>query len=68
MNESYIEIGATALRNPYTGGFLPAVPLYVKAEDLMLEAEERFIADIGNLFALRIKAYMDACEEAGVEV
>lgn len=29
----YIEIGMTALRDPATGDFLPAVPLYIRAED-----------------------------------
>ncbi len=32
MNE-YIQVGTTALRDPVTGGFLPAVPLYIRAED-----------------------------------
>ena len=30
---SFIQIGTTALRDPGTGDFLPAVPLYIKAED-----------------------------------
>lgn len=29
----YIQIGVTALRDPATGGFLPSVPLYIRAED-----------------------------------
>ena len=29
----YIQIGSTALRDPVTGDFLPAVPLYIRAED-----------------------------------
>ena len=31
--EKFIQIGVTALRDPATGDFLPAVPLYIKAED-----------------------------------
>ena len=30
---SYLQIGATALRDPITGNFLPSVPLFVRAED-----------------------------------
>ena len=33
-----------------------------------LEAQQSFFEDIGHLFALQIKAYMDGCKEAGVEV
>ena len=29
----YIQIGVTALRDPVTGEALPAVPLYIRAED-----------------------------------
>lgn len=66
--EEFIQIGYTALRDPATGEFLPAVPLYIKADDGAAEAEQKIIDDIGNLFALRMKAYMDGCKEAGVEV
>ena len=61
-NEQYIQIGVTALRDPATGDFLPAVPLYIKAE------EQRLIDGIGDLLAKRIKAYMDGCNKAGVSV
>lgn len=66
--EGFIQIGYTALRNPANGEYLPAVPLYIKAEDGAGEAEQKVIDDIGNLLALRMKAYMDGCKEAGVEV
>lgn len=66
--EKYIQIGVTALRDPTTGGFLPAVPLYIKAEDGAEEAEQKVIDDIGNLLARRLKAYMDGCKEAGVQI
>lgn len=68
MAERYIEVGYTALRDPATGGYLPAVPLYIKAEDGAEEAEQRLINDLGNLFARQMKAYMDGCKKAGVEV
>ena len=66
--EEYIQVGVTALRDPATGGYLPAVPLYIKADKSALEAQQSFFEDIGHLFALQIKAYMDGCKEAGVEV
>ena len=37
--EEFIQIGYTALRNPATGEFLPAVPLYIKADNDAAEAE-----------------------------
>ena len=68
MADRYIEVGYTALRDPATGGYLPAVPLYIKAEDGAEEAEQRLINDLGNLFAHQMKAYMDGCKKTGVEV
>ena len=47
--ERFIQVGVTALRDPATGDFLPAVPLYIKAEDGAEEAEEDLIEDIGKL-------------------
>lgn len=66
--EEYIQIGYTALRDPKTGDYLPAVPLYIKADGNAGEAEQKVIDDIGNLLARRMKAYVDGCREAGVEV
>lgn len=68
MKEKYIQIGVTALRDPGTGDFLPAVPLYIKAEEGAEEAQEKLISDLGHVFALQIKKYMDGCKEAGVQV
>jgi len=68
MADKYIQVGFTALRDPATGNFLPAVPLYIKAENGAEEAEAKLISDIGNLLAQRIKAYKDGCKAAGVEV
>ena len=64
--ETFIQVGFTALRDPASGGYLPAVPLYIKAEDGAEEAEQGLIDDIGNLLARRMKAYVDGCKEAGV--
>lgn len=30
---AYIQVGVTALRDPVTGEYLPAVPLYIREED-----------------------------------
>lgn len=68
MAEKYIQIGVTALRDPATGEFLPAVPLYIKAEEDAEEAEASLISDIGNLLALRMKQYIDGCKDAGVGI
>ncbi|MBR0355578.1 MAG: hypothetical protein IJK35_09415 [Oscillospiraceae bacterium] len=63
--EKYIQVGEAALRGP-DGNFLPAVPLYIRAGDCDEEAEEELIHDIGHLFALQMKKYMDECKKAGV--
>ena len=31
--ERYVQVGVTALRDPVTGEFLPAVPLFIREED-----------------------------------
>ena len=64
--EKFVQIGFTALRDPTTRDYLPAVPLYIKAEDGAEEGEQGLICDIGNLLAKRMKAYMDGCKDAGV--
>lgn len=66
--EKYIQVGVTALRDPATGDFLPAVPLYIKAEDGAEEAEEKLIEDIGKLMAERIRRYKAACKAANVSI
>ncbi len=64
-HEEYIQIGVTAMRGP-GGEFLPAVPLYIKAEDSAQAGEETLIHDIGRLLARRMKAYVDGCGRAGI--
>lgn len=57
--DGYIEVGLTALRDPATGGFLPAVPLYIKADDSTAAAQQSLIDDLGKLFAARMRQYLD---------
>ena len=64
--EHFIQVGVTALRDPATGDFLPAVPLYIKAEGGAAIAEEKLIRDIGSLLAERMRRYEAACRAAGV--
>ena len=68
MAEKFIPVGFTALRDPATGDFLPAVPLYIKAEDGAEESHDKLLADVGSLLALRMKKYMDGCKAAGVTI
>ena len=63
--EAYIQVGVTALRDPVTGDFLPAVPLFIRAEDGARADEERLIADLGKLMAQRIARYQAASMAAG---
>ena len=55
--EKYIQVGVTAMRDPKTGDFLPAIPLYVKAEDVGEDAEKPMLEDFAKLMALRMKQY-----------
>ncbi len=55
----FIQIGITALRDPATGGFLPAVPLYIEATPDATAAEAAMIEDIGKVFAEKMKQYIE---------
>lgn len=66
--ERYIQVGVTAMREPGTGEFLPAVPLFIRAEDAEEGAEESLVQDIAKLFAHRMRRYKEACEAAGSAV
>ncbi len=68
QEERYIQVGVTALRDPATGKFLPAVPLFIRAEDGAEEAEEKLIDDLGRLLADRMRRYKEGCKAAGVSV
>ena len=64
----FIQIGVTAARDPVTGDFLPAVPLYIEKTDAAQKSAETLIDDIQSLFAARFAAYMNETEAAGVAV
>lgn len=66
--ERFIQIGVTALRDPATGDFLPAVPLYIKAEDGASESAVGLAQDIGKLLAQRMRHYKEACDAAGLSI
>jgi len=66
MPEKYIQVGVTALRDPATGGFLPAVPLYIKADEAAEEAERQMINDLAKVLARKMKTYIDGCRNAEV--
>lgn len=58
--KQFIQVGITALRDPATGGFLPAVPLYIEATSEATDAEAAMIRDIGKVFAEKMKQYIES--------
>ena len=66
----YIQIGQTAARDPVTGDFLPAVPLYIREDDrgkvhAPIPAED---SELGKTLAGMMRQYMDGCKAAGVSI
>lgn len=68
MSERYIQVGVTAMRDPATGEYLPAVPLYIRSDDRAEISEGRLHEDLGRLLADRMRKYVDACEKAGIKI
>ena len=64
MAEEYIQIGVTAMRDPATGGFLPSVPLYIKADDAAKEAEKKMFNDLGKDLARMMRKYIEGRADA----
>lgn len=58
--KKYIKVGFTAMRDPATGNFLPAVPLYIESTQETAKNEENLINDIRKVFAEKYKQYVDA--------
>lgn len=68
MEEKYIQVGVTAMRDPVTREFLPAVPLYIKATDAARADEQTLLEDLGKLFAERMRHYVDGNHAAGLSL
>ena len=60
MTDRYIQIGVTALRDPATGEFLPATPLYIKETPEAVASQDKMIEDFGRLMAGHIRQYIEA--------
>ena len=52
----FIQIGVTSMRDPVTGDFLPAVPIYIRAEDQGTVAET-LDGDLKALLAGKMARY-----------
>lgn len=55
----FIQVGVTALRDPVTKEFLPAVPLYIEKTVEAAESEQKLIKDLGKLFAGKMQQYIE---------
>ena len=71
--EVFVEVGITAMRDPMTGDFLPARPLYVKAteeemceETGMMYGEEHLLDEVARVFAKKMKKDVDGGGLGGV--
>ena len=63
----YIQVGFTALRDPATGGYLPAVPLFIEGTPEAIAGQEALTQDVVRLFAHRLKAYEDDLRKEGLK-
>ncbi|EQB20068.1 hypothetical protein UNSWDHB_2654 [Dehalobacter sp. UNSWDHB] len=57
--QKFIQIGTTAARDPKTGEFLKAVPIYKEATQDLTQAETAAFEDVGRLFAGKMKQYIE---------
>ncbi|GHV28035.1 hypothetical protein FACS18948_6430 [Clostridia bacterium] len=55
---TFIRVGITALRDPATGDYLPAVPLYIENTNGAAEAETAAMVDVSKVFAARMRTYI----------
>lgn len=62
----YIQIGITAARDPITGDFLPAVPLYIRAEDAAAAPPLDDIP-VAEVFAAKFRQYVKESRKAEAE-
>ena len=63
----FIQIGQTALRDPLTGDFLPAVPLFIRETDAAAAAPLDDM-NIAEVFAEKFRQYREECRKEGVAV
>ena len=66
--DGFIQIGVTALRDPKTGEYLPAVPMYIEADAESKAGEAALIQDIGRLLADRMRKYKTQCAAEGLSI
>ena len=57
--QRFIQIGQTAARDPVTGEFLQAVPLFAEVTPEIAAAEAATVKDVASLFAGKMKKYID---------
>ena len=60
----FVQIGITALRDPATKEFLPAVPLYIEVTPETKQSELVLVKSIGRDLAMKMKQYID---EGGIK-
>lgn len=59
MKSTFIQIGVTAARDPETGDFLPAEPIFKEVTQELEKAEAATYNDVGKMFAEKMKQYID---------
>ena len=66
----FMQIGITAARDPLTGDYLPAVPLYIEQTDLAQKSLEALVDDFSDLEKLvaTFGQYKAQTEAQGVAV
>jgi 3'-phosphoadenosine 5'-phosphosulfate sulfotransferase (PAPS reductase)/FAD synthetase len=55
----FIQVGFTATRDPGTGEFLPAVPLFIEKTASAEQGQAALVQDLGKLFAHRMRQYIE---------
>ena len=59
MPKKLIQIGIFVRRDPETGEFLKAMPIYEEETPKLRQAEEHLHDEVAKLFAAKIKQYVD---------
>ena len=68
--EWFVQVGVTAMRDPGTGEFLPARPLYIKVDEQEIDrstglsaGENVALQDVARIFADKFKQYHEGIQE-----